>query len=47
MIHIYYEGKLRVVKKTSMLRGKLVTIIGLLSDTHLYYEGKCDNRVIK
>ena len=45
MIHIYDTRENgdnnRVVKRfISMLRWKMVTIIGLLSDTHLCYEGK-------
>jgi hypothetical protein len=45
MIHIYITRESgdnnRVVKwYTSILRGKVVTTIGFLSDTHLFYERK-------
>jgi hypothetical protein len=45
VMHIYITRESgdnnRVVKcYISMLRGKVVTIIGLVGGTHLYYEGK-------
>ena len=42
MDDLWTSGDKNIVVKwyTSMLRGKIVTIIGLLSDTHLCYEGK-------